>query len=68
VGVDDMPLASYFDPPLTTMRQDLHAIGREAARLLMSAVEQPAAAHRHLRLPAELVMRQSSGVTIRMVA
>jgi LacI family transcriptional regulator len=66
VGVDDMPLASYFDPPLTTVRQDLHAIGRAAARLLMSTVEQPEAAHQHLRLPAELVVRQSSGVTVRM--
>jgi DNA-binding LacI/PurR family transcriptional regulator len=27
VGFDDMPLASYFDPSLTTMRQDLVAIG-----------------------------------------
>ena len=35
IGVDDMPLASYFDPPLTTMRQDIIQIGKEAARLLI---------------------------------
>ena len=29
IGVDDMPLSSYFDPPLTTMRQDMPRIGRE---------------------------------------
>jgi LacI family repressor for deo operon, udp, cdd, tsx, nupC, and nupG len=61
IGVDDMPLASYFDPPLTTMGQDMTAIGREAARLLIRAVEQPGAMpQEHLRLPAELIVRQST--------
>ncbi len=32
IGVDDMPLSSYFDPPLTTMRQDMPLIGQEATR------------------------------------
>ena len=41
IGVDDMPLASYFDPPLTTLRQDLYAIGQQAAQLVIRAVEQP---------------------------
>jgi DNA-binding LacI/PurR family transcriptional regulator len=27
VGFDDIPLASYFTPPLTTIRQDLTQIG-----------------------------------------
>jgi LacI family repressor for deo operon, udp, cdd, tsx, nupC, and nupG len=61
IGLDDMPLASYFDPPLTTMRQDMFAIGRTAARLLVRAVEQPQARHQQLRQPAELIIRQSTG-------
>ena len=61
IGLDDMPLASYFDPPLTTMRQDMFAIGRTAAQLLVRAVEQPQAKHQQLRQPAELVVRQSTG-------
>jgi LacI family repressor for deo operon, udp, cdd, tsx, nupC, and nupG len=63
IGLDDMPLASYFDPPLTTMRQDMFAIGRTAAQLLIRAVEQPEAGHQQLRQPAELVVRQSTGRT-----
>jgi len=63
IGLDDMPLASYFDPPLTTMRQDMFAIGRTAAQLLVQAVEQPQARHQQLRQPAELIIRQSTGKT-----
>lgn len=60
VGFDDMPLASYFDPPLTTMRQDLQSIGRTAATLLIQAVESPQAQALHVALPAELIIRQST--------
>jgi DNA-binding LacI/PurR family transcriptional regulator len=60
IGLDDMPLASYFDPPLTTMRQDMFGIGRTAAQLLVRAVEQPQVKHQQLCAPAELVVRQST--------
>lgn len=60
IGVDDIPLAAYFAPPLTTVRQDFAAIGREAAKLLIQAAEQPGMPHEHLLLPAELVLRRST--------
>jgi DNA-binding LacI/PurR family transcriptional regulator len=60
IGVDDMPLASYFDPPLTTMRQDMARIGRDGARLLIRAIVQPESQRLHLRLPAELIVRHST--------
>lgn len=60
IGCDDMPLASYFDPSLTTMRQDLAKIGCQAAQLLIRAVENPDAPRQHLRLPAELIVREST--------
>lgn len=60
VGFDDMPLASYFDPPLTTMRQDTFAIGRACAKLLLDSLEMNAAATTVIRLTAELVVRQST--------
>lgn len=61
IGFDDIPLASYFDPPLTTVRQDIPGIGQQAARLLIRALEQPEAAPEHISAPAELVVRQSTG-------
>ena len=60
IGVDDVPLADFLDPPLTTFHQDFQQIGREAARLLIQSIDQPDAASRQLRLPAKLVVRRST--------
>lgn len=61
IGVDDIPMAAYFEPPLTTLRQDFARIGGEAARLLIDVIEQPEVPRRHLRIPAELIVRRSTG-------
>jgi DNA-binding LacI/PurR family transcriptional regulator len=60
VGFDDMPLASYYDTPLTTIRQDTFRMGREAAKLLIRAIETPEKQRRHLCMPVELVLRKST--------
>lgn len=60
IGVDDMPLAAYFDPPLTTMRQHMALIGRQAAQLLIQAANDPSSTMPHVSLPAELVVRSST--------
>lgn len=38
VGFDDAPYASYLSPPLTTMRQPLQEMGREAACELLAGL------------------------------
>ena len=60
IGVDDMPLSSYFDPPLTTMRQDMPLIGKEAIRKLMDIIQNNTVEQTVLKLPAQLVVRQST--------
>jgi DNA-binding LacI/PurR family transcriptional regulator len=60
IGVDDMPLSSYFDPPLTTMRQDIPRIGREATRMLLDIIQKKSTQTCDLKLHAELVVRQST--------
>jgi LacI family repressor for deo operon, udp, cdd, tsx, nupC, and nupG len=60
IGFDDMPLAAYFDPPLTSMRQDTFGIGCEAARLLVRVIEAGNLPPQHIRFPAELVLRAST--------
>jgi len=58
VGFDDVPRASTWDPPLTTVRQPLVDKGRAAADLLLELIEhQPA---RRIELPIELVVRSST--------
>jgi len=60
IGYDDMPLASYFDPSLTTLRQDMSAIGRQAAQLLIDRLANPRSPLKHVRLPVQLVVRTST--------
>jgi DNA-binding LacI/PurR family transcriptional regulator len=61
VGFDDMPLAAYFDPPLTTIRQDLFEHGRQGARVLIETIEDPARPVEHVVIPAQLIVRESCG-------
>ncbi|MGE5602401.1 MAG: LacI family DNA-binding transcriptional regulator [Nitrososphaerales archaeon] len=60
IGFDDMPLASYFDPPLTTMRQDTFAIGRTCAERLIAILDGSEPAQPPVRLTSELVTRGST--------
>jgi DNA-binding LacI/PurR family transcriptional regulator len=59
VGFDDIQIARYTDPPLTTVRQPIEEIGRTVARQLLRllAGEQVEAS---VVLPTELVVREST--------
>lgn len=59
IGFDDLFLAEYTDPPLTTMRQPMRQIGRAAARLLFDLLRGDDVVE-NVRVPAELVLRQST--------
>lgn len=39
VGFDDIPEATYFTPPLTTVRQDFGEVGSRSLRVLVTAIE-----------------------------
>lgn len=61
-GFDDIPLARYMHPPLSTVRVDIAALGERAARRLIEAVANRRG-HRKRRetLPVTLVIRESCG-------
>ena len=60
VGFDDVAEAECFHPPLTTVRQDFDAIGRAAAKTLISMIESPGEqAAAEYPLP-RLVVREST--------
>ena len=61
IGFDDIPLASYFDPPLTTLRQPLEELGRQAARLLIETIHNPGRPSEQVLIQARLVERASCG-------
>lgn len=64
VGFDDNPLAERVRPGLTTVRQDVTAKGHAAAAALTDAIsraQQGRTPHvRHVMLPTELVVREST--------
>ncbi|MCR2783614.1 MULTISPECIES: LacI family DNA-binding transcriptional regulator [unclassified Microbacterium] len=59
VGVDDIPEAAYFDPPLTTVRNDFDATGRAAVQRLIARIE-GAAPPPAPRRATEVIVRRSS--------
>lgn len=61
-GFDDIPMARYVAPALTTIRVPIAALGAAALELLAKTVEAPdSAAHPSTTMPVELVVRRSCG-------
>ncbi|HZG56704.1 LacI family DNA-binding transcriptional regulator [Paenibacillus sp.] len=61
VGFDDIQYASYTVPPLTTVRQDIHAKGQKAVELLMAQTENvPSRSGNTVVLPVSLIVRGST--------
>ncbi|MFP5342250.1 MAG: LacI family DNA-binding transcriptional regulator [Candidatus Limnocylindria bacterium] len=59
IGFDDIPLAPYVDPPLTTVRLPAFELGQAAGRALLARIADPDASGRTL-LPTELIVRAST--------
>jgi LacI family transcriptional regulator, repressor for deo operon, udp, cdd, tsx, nupC, and nupG len=62
VGYDDIPLAPYTDPPLTTLRQPVRAIGAAVATMLsqrLGGAEVPD--HGEYLFRPDLIVRGSTG-------
>lgn len=64
IGFDDIAVASYFSPALTTMRQPRDEIGNRAATMLLDMIEGllPEDAPRHVVLRSDLVIRESTSL------
>ncbi|MCZ4280645.1 LacI family DNA-binding transcriptional regulator [Kiloniella laminariae] len=61
IGYDDIDLAPYLTPALTTIRQPGFELGSRAAMVLISRLEQGTALPACLSLNPELVIRESVG-------
>ncbi|MGH3276478.1 MAG: LacI family DNA-binding transcriptional regulator [Streptosporangiaceae bacterium] len=62
VGFDDIEVAEFVDPPLTTVRQPKEAMGRLAVEVVLRGVAGSVPKETHL-LQGELVRRGSVGTT-----
>ena len=61
VGYDDIPLASYLVPRLTTSSKDMVKVGREAARMLLARIREPDRPHQRVDIQARFIIRESTG-------
>jgi LacI family transcriptional regulator len=61
IGYDDIPLASYLTPRLTTSSKDMVRVGREAANLLLARIQDPDRPHQRIDIQARFIMRESTG-------
>jgi LacI family transcriptional regulator len=59
-GFNDMALADRLSPALTTVRVNHYRAGAEAAELIVEKLAKGAAGPRHVVLPVELVVRDST--------
>lgn len=63
VGCDDVPVAEFLAPPLTTVRVPLAETGEHAVDLLLRVIRGEPLPAEPLRLPVSLVIRGSCGGT-----
>jgi DNA-binding LacI/PurR family transcriptional regulator len=61
VGFDDVPVASWASPALTTVRQPLAAMAATAFRMLRTDPATAAGEPRHIALATMLIVRESTG-------
>jgi DNA-binding LacI/PurR family transcriptional regulator len=60
VGFDDIPEAAYFSPPLTTVREDYDALGKQCVDYLIEIIQDPdAPLHQRVLYPT-FVERKSA--------
>lgn len=60
VGFDDLPLAQWTGPPLTSVRQPLARMGAVAAELVLAIARGEQPEHERVELPTTLVVRGST--------
>ena len=60
VGFDDIPLAEFFDPPLTTVRLPAYGLGWSAGDRLIRLIRGEGLDQNGKLLDSELIVRQST--------
>jgi LacI family transcriptional regulator len=60
VGFDDIPVAEFLVPPLTTLRRPLAAMGARAVQLVLDLIDGQSVESEMLEAPNELVVRGST--------
>jgi LacI family transcriptional regulator len=65
VGFDDIPVARFLVPPLTTIRLPAYELGVRAADMLIKTIQGEEVAESQVLLRTQLVIRESCGAQVR---
>jgi DNA-binding LacI/PurR family transcriptional regulator len=60
IGFDDVPMAQYLIPPLTTIRQPIQAAGHKCVELLVACMQNAKLEEYQILLKPELILRASA--------
>ena len=70
VGFDDIPLALYVQPPLTTIAQPTPMMGKQAVQMVLALMmngDPHTARVSNVVVQGELIVRESSGAKVRLI-
>lgn len=60
---DDIDMAAYLNPALTTVRMDAEELGRAAIRIILNRLRNPKLPPQQVTIASDLVLRASTGKT-----
>jgi LacI family transcriptional regulator len=60
VGIDDIPMASLLDPPLTTVTQPIYEMGRQGMENILLRIQKPQLDTFEILFETQLTIRQST--------
>jgi DNA-binding LacI/PurR family transcriptional regulator len=66
VGYDNLPLAKYMEPPLTTIQLPALNLARQACELLIKLLEGVRPRKKQVLLDTQLVVRESCGAYLKI--
>jgi LacI family transcriptional regulator len=61
IGYDNIPMADYLVPRLTTVTKDALNLGRKAFEVLLARLQNPDLPQQHVHCPVRLIIRESTG-------
>jgi LacI family transcriptional regulator len=61
IGYDNIPMANYLIPRLTTVTKDAYVLGTQAFKMLLARMQNPDIPRQLIQHPPRLVIRESTG-------